>query len=317
MWKRIAGTSSPTGKTFDFTSFELKAFDFEKENGTEVMVRTRIMATGAAVFAGRTFEWPVDHVWSWRDGSWYVRIEVVSPREAFRSVSRLTTSPPVDDSRAGAKEVEYIRREFKKISIPRSHMGLGKIPAGEIPWRKLPYQNGAEIPIFMEVLEAPRWVVMDRTHFEIAPGEEGNFQFGLVTDGLEGKISGSVLVSLTHGPVTLNRRITLQMTVESPLAVLPGALILGEVLNYEISLKNRAKQEIRLTGVRSDAAFLKIEGVGKEGAVIPPGEAIKLPIRWHPDQVPSDWVAGHIELLLDEPVGGQSSVKIPVFKKIP
>ena len=304
-------------KTFDFSSFELKAFDFEKENGTEVRVRARIEVTGAAAFSGRTFEWPVDQVWSWSDDTWSVRIEVVSPREAFRSVSSIPTAPSVDDSEIGAQEVQYILREFKKISIPRSHMGIGTIPAGEIPWRELPYQNGAEIPISMEVLEAPRWVVMDRTHFEMSPGEKGNLQFGLVTDGLEGKISGSVLVSLSHGPVTHKRKITVQATVESPLVVLPGALILGEMLNYEVSVKNRTKQAIRLTGVRSDQAFLEIEGVGNEGVLIPPGEATTLPMRWHPDQVPADWVAGHIELLVDKPVGGQSSVKIPVFKKIP
>ena len=254
-----------------------------------------------------TVNWPVRQRWVWREGTWMIRVPAPNVAAVFGG-----KRPRPAASRPDQAET---RKQLRKFRIRKRRVQFGQVPQGEASWHQIPYHNESGIEIGLRVIESPSWIALDRSSFRAQPGEEGTLLLGVFTEPLEGEVKGTLTFELVHGEASHSQTISVQGSVQTPLSLAPGRLVLAPGVSHEIVVHNRGREEISIAEIVSPVDFITAEWATGESAQIAPDGRSILKVQWDAERTPADWAGGILRLRLSGP--GQREVTIPLLRKFP
>ena len=281
--------------------------NLELEEGSQEVVVT-VQAVVQPPGFGNPVTWPVRQRWVFREDTWKIHVEGSKLAALFGG-----KSPRPADSSPDQTES---RKQLKRFRIGQRRIHFGKVLQGEVIWQEVPYKNESESEISVRVIQSPNWIALDHSYFVVKPGGEGTLLLGVVTEQLEGEIKGALILELGHGEIRHTQKVSVLGSVRAPLALVPGRLVLAPGAIHEVRLHNDTQDAVRVAEIRMPADFLVSEWVAGS-AQIGPGSHSILKVRWDADQASKGWSGGVIRLRLDQPVGGQTELKIPVLRRFP
>ena len=172
--------------------------NLELEEGSHEVVVT-VQAVVRPPGFGNPVNWPVRQRWVFRKDTWQILVEGSNLAALFGG----TRPRPADSS---LDQTETLQ-EFRRFRIGKRRIHFGKVLQGEVIWDKIPYKNESAIEIGVRVSEAPSWIALDRSHFVVGPGGEGELLLGVFTEQIwrVGSKERSSWNWATAGPVELER----------------------------------------------------------------------------------------------------------------
>ena len=208
--------------------------------------------------------------------------------------------------------------ELSRLKFLPHQIGLGEVRPGSVVEQEISYQNQGEHSLTVRLDSAPAWIGVDQSLFAVEPGGEGTLKLAVFTGSLDGKVSGTVYLTVTGGQagqVSEEKKILLSMEVVSPLVVTPRVLLLHGGSRHELRLRNNTDRELEIRKIIVPGKFLKVERSSDTEGEIPAHGYLDLPVRWYPEETPKDWAGGEIELVLEQPLpSGSSSITVSVLR---
>ena len=290
----------PSVQSYRVANLELK------DGSGEVVVT--IQATTQAPGFETTINWPVRQRWAFREDAWRILVQGSNLAALFGGTSPGPAKPSPDQAET--------LQQLKLFQIGRQRIHFGEVLQGDVVWQEIFYKNESGIEINARVGEAPGWIALDRSHFVVPPGEGGTLLLGVFTEQLEGEIKGTLTLELIHGEARHTQTVPVLGSVQVPLSLVPARLVLMPGVVQEVQVRNTTQDAVRIAEVLMPADFLVSEWAAGS-AQIGPGSHSVLKIRWDEARTPESWPGGIIRLLLTQPLGGRTTLTIPVLPSFP
>ncbi|MDA2923362.1 hypothetical protein MYX65_01690 [Acidobacteria bacterium AH-259-L09] len=297
-------------RSLPFRSFEIRTIHFE--NPTAVLVTTDVTIQPPQFF--RPIKWPVKERYLFQAGNWFVQVQESNARDLFRSKRGKRSRQParINDSDEGK-----IAKELSRFEIRAKRLILGSLQQGDVIWRDIPYRNDSQVVLSVKITRAPGWIAFDKSEFEVEPQGKGTLRLGVFTEGLEGKISGEISLSISHGSVARDHTFVLEGHVRASVAIVPARLIVAGSAAHTILIENNTDQELQIVRVIPSAEFLEVEWEADELPKVAPGSRVALKLQWEAARIPMDWAGGSIQLQVAAPVAGRKSFDILLLPEFP